>query len=62
MDNNAMNIELLKAVRGVWIIEIETIERKIRTNQHTHDDFYRLQGRLKAFEDCLKDLISILGE
>ena len=62
MNNNDMNIELLKAMRGVWIIEIETIQKKIRTNHHTTEDFYKLQGRLKAFEDCLQDLINIIGE
>jgi len=62
MNNSDMNIELLKAMRGVWIIQIETIEKAIRNNQHTHNDFYRLQGKLKAFEECLNDLIAIIGE
>ena len=61
MDNNAMNIELLKAMRGVWIIEIESLEHKLK-NIPSYTTIAELKARLETFEKCLKDLIDIIGE
>lgn len=55
--NNNMNIELLKAMRGIWIIEIETLEKKFRSS----DESYHA-GQLDTFNKCLQDLINIIGE
>ena len=60
MDNNAMNIELLKAMRGVWIIQIETIEKGLV--QYGFGELMLATGKLAAFRQCLQDLIDIIGE
>lgn len=67
MNNNDMNIELLKAMRGVWIIEIENLERKLevlkkKEDQYTIEVCMIFKGRLTSLNSCLTDLISILGE
>lgn len=60
MDNNAMNIELLKAMRGVWIIEIETMEKLML--QYPKENTVLMGGRIEQLKLCLQDLINIIGE
>lgn len=62
MNNNDMNIELLKALRGVWIIEIETLEKRIKCEKEYVENTQILIGKKTAFEQCLSDLIAIIGE
>ena len=58
--NNDMNIDLLRAMRGIWIIEIETIKKQLRN--YTGDNYLIVQTKLFVHERCLQDLIDIIGE
>lgn len=62
MTNNDMNIELLKAMRGAWIIELETLEKKIKHGNEYREDRLILVGKHEAITKCLDDLIAIIGE
>ncbi len=70
MTNNDMNIELLKAMRGVWIIETESLSKKIKAFEKHQANLLDqekeisliLKGRFAAINTCLNDLIAIIGE
>jgi len=66
MNNNDMNIELLKAMRGVWIIEIESLEKKLERLNASNENYDALMTSTKStictLNRCLNDLIAIIGE
>jgi hypothetical protein len=59
--DNDMNIDLLRAMRDKWIIEIERLEKKI-AEQYPPQVCMFYKGKLAELGQRLEDLIIIIGE